>query len=357
MARTFINIDNIVNDYMINRDEDDYGKITSPLRVRSLALAALRDLQYDSLRTFKAMSIPVNKSTMSIDFPTDYVTYSKIGVLNDNNQFVTLVLNNNLPNLNQENLLDGNGGKLLDSDNFEITAYSDNNNKKTRIDIGKVASQSGKNLIFSSNISNLGLAIGDELFNSDGEFSLGSIVSFVDSFTVELTSNTASSVGDYIYTFKYGSQSSSSNNLIYPPSDVNYNRSYSRNGIFGASGGKSWAGSYREDIENGRIFFSSDFPQDIDNVIIEYLADETMSSNPRISVYAEEAVKNYIYWKHIQRKSNVGLGEKQIAKKNYTNEKAKTISRLFSPTKAEILSQFWNANSAATPRTGGRYYY
>jgi hypothetical protein len=92
-------------------------------------------------------------------------------------------------------------------------------------------------------------------------------------------------------------------------------------------------------------------------VIFEYLADETMNSDPRISVYAEEAVMNYIYYKHIQRKSSVPAVEKQMAKSNYVTEKNKARIRLQSNTKAEILSQFWNANSQQAARTAGRIYY
>ena len=43
-------------------------------------------------------------------------------------------------------------------------------------------------------------------------------------------------------------------------------------------------------------------------MVLEYVADEARSRNPSIHVYAEEALKAYIYYKVIERKSTVPMG-------------------------------------------------
>ena len=276
MSRAFIPLSAIVNDYMADRDEEDYGKITSYKKVERLALAALGELQFDSLKSFKTMSLPIDRDTMSLTVPTDYVNFMRIGVLNNDNIFIPITTNQVLPNINQVNMLDSSSQKILDDNGVEITTY-------------------------------------DILATPTGDDGL-------------------------------------------PLTLDGYRHKYGRNGFFGTSGGNSIAGSCIEDKDNGKFFFSSQFPSDIDNVVLEYLADERMNIDPRIHTAAEEAVHNYIYWRHIKKKSNVPSVEKQMARKAFTDAKRTAGARISSPTKTEVLSQFYKMNTQQAPKTGGRYY-
>ena len=47
------------------------------------------------------------------------------------------------------------------------------------------------------------------------------------------------------------------------------------------------------------------------DVVLEYIADEARSGDPEVHVYAEEALRNYMYYKIIERKSTVPANEKQ----------------------------------------------
>ena len=72
-------------------------------------------------------------------------------------------------------------------------------------------------------------------------------------------------------------------------------------------------------------------------IVIEYIADEARSTNPSVHVYAEEALRAYIYYKIIERKSSVPANEKMRARSEYYNERRLANARITSFTKEEAL--------------------
>jgi hypothetical protein len=72
-------------------------------------------------------------------------------------------------------------------------------------------------------------------------------------------------------------------------------------------------------------------------VYLEYIADEALAANPSVHVYAEQAVRSYIYYHIVERKSNVPLGEKARARQEYFNELRLANSRMKSFSKDEAL--------------------
>ena len=112
-----------------------------------------------------------------------------------------------------------------------------------------------------------------------------------------------------------------------------YESSEGRN--YGAGGGKG-VGYFRMNYEQNRIELNSEV--NVEDLVIEYIADEARSSNPSVHLYAEEALRQYIYYKLVQRKSNVPMGEKQIARQNYYNELRIAKARMNSFSKEEALN-------------------
>lgn len=104
--------------------------------------------------------------------------------------------------------------------------------------------------------------------------------------------------------------------------------------LYGVGGGYR-PGFYKLDLYNNRLLLSSEVNKD--KVVIEYLADEALTENPQVHVFAEEALRLYIYYKIIERKSNVPQGEKQRARAEYYNERRKANSRLKSFNKEDAL--------------------
>ena len=75
----------------------------------------------------------------------------------------------------------------------------------------------------------------------------------------------------------------------------------------------------------------------MDEVVIEYVADEARSTDPMVHVYCEEALRCYIYYKLCERKTSVNAGEKARARTEYYNELRKAKARLNNFTKEEAL--------------------
>ena len=73
-------------------------------------------------------------------------------------------------------------------------------------------------------------------------------------------------------------------------------------------------------------------------IVIEYVGDEAKATNPSVHVFAEEALRAYIYYRIIERKSNVPANEKARARQEYYNERRKANSRLKSFGKNDALA-------------------
>lgn len=103
--------------------------------------------------------------------------------------------------------------------------------------------------------------------------------------------------------------------------------------IYGLSGGQAH-GQYRIDMANSKIYF--DTSSNYTECLIEYIEDPSNASNPSVHEFYEDAVKSYVYYKLIERKSNVPISEKQRARKEYHNDMrlAKARSSSFSKTEA-----------------------
>lgn len=104
--------------------------------------------------------------------------------------------------------------------------------------------------------------------------------------------------------------------------------------LYGIGGG-NYTGEFRMNLEQNRIELS--VQQNTDKIVMEYIADEARSSNPSVHVYIEPALRAYIYYHIIERKSNVPMSEKARARQEYYNERRLSNARMKSFSKEEIL--------------------
>ena len=100
-------------------------------------------------------------------------------------------------------------------------------------------------------------------------------------------------------------------------------------------GGGHYSGEYRINLEENRIELT--LGTGTDTVYIEYIADEALAANPSVHVYAEQAIRAYIYYHLVERKSNVPAVEKARARQEYYNERRLANARLKSFSKEEAL--------------------
>ncbi len=104
--------------------------------------------------------------------------------------------------------------------------------------------------------------------------------------------------------------------------------------LYGMGGG-NLAGGYRINLDQNRI--EIDTNNSHSQVVMEYVADEARSDDPEVHVYAEEALRAYIYYRVVERKSTVPAAEKSRARQEYYNERRKANARMSNFTKEEAL--------------------
>jgi len=262
MARNYIPLSQVINDFIITLDTDDYVSNAPDTTIRSFALRGIREMGFDMLKVVRSLKMPV-ESNNTITLPDDYVDWSKVGVVGSDGLVYVLGENKNL-NMSQTYDLDSGGDPQdVDGDGF----YD-------RVD-SKSATSSG------SPSNDAGIVDGME---------------------------------SYIF-----------RNFVH---ENNQGRLY---GI----GGGHYYGEFRVNLDQNRLELKSN--SSISEVVIEYIADEARSVNPRVHIYAEEALRSFIYYKLIERKASVPANEKARARQEYYNERRKANARMKSFTKEELL--------------------
>ena len=262
MARNYIQLDQVINDFIITLDTDDYVSHAPDTTIRSFALRGIREMGFDMNKVVRSLKLPV-ESNNTVTLPDDYVDWTKVGVVGTDGLVYVLGENKNL-NMSQAYDLDSNG----DPQDADSDGFFDRVDSKSATDSGSPASDAG-------------IADGME---------------------------------SYIF-----------RNFIH---ENNQGRLY---GI----GGGNYYGEFRVNLDQNRLEMKSN--SSISEVVIEYVADEARSVNPRVHVYAEEALRSYIYYKLIERKAAVPANEKARARQEYYNERRKANARMKSFTKEELL--------------------
>lgn len=111
-----------------------------------------------------------------------------------------------------------------------------------------------------------------------------------------------------------------------------YNNTEGR--LYGVGGGH-YRGEYRINYDQDRIEIGTDVSAS--EYVIEYICDEARSENPTVHIYAEEALRSYMYYKIVERKASVPANEKARARSEYYNERRKANARIKAFSKEEAL--------------------
>ena len=262
MARNQTQLSQVIDDFIISLDSDNYASGASDNIIRSYALRGIREMGFDLLKKIRSLKITVDTTNNTAEFPDDFVDWTKIGVVGSDGIVYALGENKNI---NQSQAYATANGSTYDSDNDGLLERVDS----------KGATDSGSP------------SVGSDL--NDG----------MDSYIFR----------NYVYGGNEGR-------------------------LYGAGGGQYYA-EFRVNMDQNRIELKGN--SSIKEIVIEYIADEARSTNPSVHVYAEEALRAYIYYKIIERKSSVPAGEKARARAEYYNERRKANARIKSVTKEEIL--------------------
>ena len=261
MSRNYIPVNQIVNDFVLTLDTDDYVSYAPDTTIRAFALRGIREMGMDMLKVVRSLKLSVSNNG-TVTLPDDYVDWTKVGVVGSDG--LVYVLGEN-KNINQSQKYSASGGYFYDTDGDGLYDREDS----------KSATNSGSPVV------------------DDG---------------------ITEGMNSYIF-----------RNFVH---ENNHGR------LYGVGGGHYY-GEFRVNMDQNRLELKSN--GDISEVVIEYIADEARATNPRVHVYAEEALRSYIYYKLIERKSAVPANEKARARQEYYNERRKANARMKSFTKEELL--------------------
>lgn len=269
MAHNKVKLSQVIRDFIITLDGDDYASNASDSAIRNFALRGIREIGFDLGKKIKSLKLSINDNN-TVTLPDDFVDLSKIGV--------------------------------VDSDGI-LRVFGNN-----------------KNVNYSRKYETA-------LDDPDG--------TRVDDFAAGPLNIAANEIADRV-----DDKSATDNTTDGVDSDLDYYifENYLYQGgmgrLYGVGGGHL-AGEYRLNLDQNRIEVETN--SGYSQVVIEYVADEGRSSDPEVHVYAEEALRSYIYYKIIERKSSVPANEKARARAEYYNERRKANARLSNFTKEEAL--------------------
>ena len=268
-----VKLSQIIKDFIITSDGDDYANNVSDFAIRNFALRGIREIGFDLGKKIKSIKRTIDTTNDTVSLPDDFVDLLKVGVVGDDGVIHVLNQNKHI-----------NYSRQIQQDTADDGTISDT------IDV--LNSQDGPLNIEANEIL-------------DREASKSST-----------TGSTTNSDDQDFYVFE---------NYLYQGGSGR---------LYGIGGGHG-AGQYRLNLDEDRIELKI---SDSSEVVLEYIADEARSTDPEVHVYAEEALRSYMYYKIVERKSSVPANEKARARTEYYNERRKANSRLSNFTKEEALS-------------------
>ena len=91
-ARNYITIDSVINDY-IDESEQSVHKYA---KLYNIAVRGMEKLGLDFFYKIRTVKIPIDTTNYTAELPNDYISYTKIGVLNSVGEIIPLKFNNKM---------------------------------------------------------------------------------------------------------------------------------------------------------------------------------------------------------------------------------------------------------------------
>lgn len=270
-----VKLSQIIKDFIITSDGDDYANNVSDFAIRNFALRGIREIGFDLGKKIKSIKRTIDTTNDTIALPDDFVDLLKVGIVGADGVIHVLNQNKHI-----------NYSRQIQQDTAADGTISDT------IDV--LDSAAGPLNITANEIL-------------DREPSKSST-----------TGSTTNSDDQDFYVFE---------NYLYQGGSGR---------LYGIGGGHA-VGQYRLNLDEDRIELKMS-SSGSSEVVLEYIADEARSTDPEVHVYAEEALRSYMYYKIVERKSSVPSNEKARARAEYYNERRKANARLSNFTKEEALS-------------------
>ena len=91
-TRNYITIDSVINDY-IDESEQSVHKYA---KLYNIAVRGMEKLGLDFFYKIRSVKIPIDTTNYTAELPNDYISYTKIGVLNSVGEIIPLKFNNKM---------------------------------------------------------------------------------------------------------------------------------------------------------------------------------------------------------------------------------------------------------------------
>lgn len=118
MSRMRTPLSEVINTFLIMQDEDSYIKNTSRSKIISIARRGLQELIRNIGGNLKSVRLEV-KDGFFVEFPNDFMAYSKIGIVTQNGEIKVLKRNDKM-DISRSLTKDLDGDVLVDSDDIEL---------------------------------------------------------------------------------------------------------------------------------------------------------------------------------------------------------------------------------------------
>ena len=91
-ARNYITLDSVINEYI---DQSEQG-VHKYAKLYNIAFRGMQEMGLDFFYKIRSVKIPIDTTNYTAQLPNDYVSYTKIGVLNSKGEIIPLKFNNKM---------------------------------------------------------------------------------------------------------------------------------------------------------------------------------------------------------------------------------------------------------------------
>jgi hypothetical protein len=116
MSMERVKLSQILSDYKITMDADDFVSNTSDVILRNIALRGIREFGFDISKIIKSLKVDINKDNNTVALPNDFVSLNKVGIVGSDGLLYAFNENNGI-NFSQKNKLNQNGSYSYSSFN------------------------------------------------------------------------------------------------------------------------------------------------------------------------------------------------------------------------------------------------
>ena len=110
----YITLEDVINNYLMSGDPDDYTSMVPRYRILYQARRGLREFYYDVLREIRAVRLELSPSLM-VTLPPDYINYVRISWVDDKGILHPMAKNENI-SMAESYLQDNNYNLLFDNE-------------------------------------------------------------------------------------------------------------------------------------------------------------------------------------------------------------------------------------------------